>query len=350
MKISSYISTSPPLLRDFLTYISTIRGKSDLTSQEYFLDMRMFFRFLKQFRGKVPDGMPFDQIPIDDIDLPFVRDVTLSETYSFLQFIAHDRPQHQNSPSTAFGLGAAARARKISSIRAFFRYLTEKAALLEVNPVSNLESPSMRKTLPRYLSTPDCMALLQHVDGTYADRDYCILTFFLNCGMRVSELVNLNLADISLDDQTIRLLGKGNKERILYLNDACLDAYDRYLPTRITPHERDRNALFTSRNRNRISAATVKWLVKKYISEAGLDATKYSAHKLRHTAATLMYQSGVDIRTLQSVLGHVNLDTTMIYTHINDKNVRDAAIRNPLANVLRGAGGLADGDKLPDDE
>lgn len=333
--MSSYAAGAPPLVRDFLTYISTIRGKSAQTAHEYFLDLRMFLRYIKRLRGLAPSDQPFDEIEIADVDLPFLRDVTLSETYSFLEFIASERPQRKNSASTAYGLSAKSRARKISSLRAFYRYLTEKRALFEVNPMLNLDSPSTRKTLPRYLSVEDSMSLLEHIDGAYAERDYCILTFFLNCGMRVSELVGLSLHDISLSDRTVRVLGKGNKERMLFLNDACVAAYERYLPTRITPHEKDKHAVFISRNRNRINVQTVKWLVKKYLGAAGLDSTKYSAHKLRHTAATLMYQNGVDIRTLQTVLGHTNLDTTMIYTHIDDVNVREAADRNPLAHVQR---------------
>lgn len=331
--ISSYYAECPPLLRDFMTYISTIRGKSDQTAHEYFLDLRMFLRYLKGLRGLAPAGTPYEQIDITDIDLAFIKDITLSDVYSFLEFIAHDRPQHQNSVATEYGLSASARARKTSSIRAFFKYLTDKANLLDYNPVNNLESPSQRRSLPKYLSLEDCMSLLEHVDGPYVERDYCILTIFLNCGLRVSELVGINLNDIR--DRSLRILGKGNKERMLFLNDACADAVARYLPHRIKPHDSDRNALFTSRKRNRISAQTVKWLVKKYLQQAGLDDEKYSAHKLRHTAATLMYQNGVDIRTLQNVLGHVRLDTTMIYTHIDDMNIKAAAERNPLAQVQR---------------
>ena len=197
--------------------------------------------------------------------------------------------------------------------------------------MSNLESPTIRKTLPVYLTTDDSLKLLESVQGEYAERDYCILTLFLNCGLRVSELVGLNLTDFQGD--TVRVLGKGNKERTVYLNDACKAALERYLPKRITPHDRDKNALFISRNRNRINVQTVKWLVKKHLEQAGLDTQKYSAHKLRHTAATLMYQNGVDIRTLQSILGHTSVNTTMIYTHIEDSSLREAATKNPLASV-----------------
>ncbi len=340
--IASYAADAPQLLQDFLTYIATIRGKSYQTAHEYYLDLRMFFRFLKQKRQLVSMDMPFDEIPIDDVDLTFLRDVTLSETYAFLDFIAHERPQHRNSPSTEYGLGSAARARKTSSIRIFYRYLTEKAALFDVNPVAHLEFPSQKQSLPRHLTVQDSIDLLQHVQGPFASRDFCILTFFLNCGMRVSELVGINLSDIR--EGSLRILGKGNKERILYLNEACQNALDDYLPDRLTPHERDKNALFVSKHRNRINVQTVKWLVKKYLNYAGLDSNKYSVHKLRHTAATLMYQSGVDVRTLQTVLGHANLDTTMIYTHVNDENVRAATNRNPLAALRRKS---SDEEELP---
>lgn len=338
--IAEYAHDAPPLLRDFLVYMTTIRGKSPKTSFEYFLDLRLFLRFLKLDRGLTPRTTPFEEISIFDVDAALLRSVTLRDVYDFLTYIAEERPTQANSPATEYGLAANSRARKVSSLRSFFKYLTDKAGVLEANPISGLELPSKRKELPRYLTAEDSMQLLDSVDGPYADRDYCILTLFLNCGMRVSELVGLNLTDIQ--EGTIRVRGKGNKERMLYLNEACADALARYLPTRIQPHEADRNALFVSRNRNRINPQTVKWLVKKYITAAGLDPTKYSAHKLRHTAATLMYQNGVDIRTLQNVLGHARVDTTMIYTHIADQNVRDAAERNPLSHVTRGQKPAAD--------
>ena len=245
--------------------------------------------------------------------------------------MAQSRPTQQNSNHTNYGLSVNSRARKVSAIRAFFRYLTDKQHVLEVNPVSGLEAPTVRKSLPTYLTTDDSVRLLESVTGPYAERDYCILTFFLNCGMRVSELVGLNLTDFK--DDTVRVLGKGGKQRTVFLNDACLAALEQYLPKRLEPNEQDADALFVSKKRNRINVQTVKWLVKKYIGQAGLDLQKYSAHKLRHTAATLMYQNGVDIRTLQSILGHSSVDTTMIYTHIENENMREAAARNPLAEI-----------------
>lgn len=329
--MSEYAADAPRILRDFLTYISTIQGKSAKTAHEYYFDLRLFFRVVKYHKGLVPKDMPLEQIPIDDIDIEFLKDITLSDVYDYLEYMSGERPTQQNSTATHYGLSGTSRARKVSAIRALFRYLTDKKHVLDVNPVSNLESPVIRKSLPVYLTTDDSVRLLESVQGEFAERDYCILTLFLNCGLRVSELVGLNLSDFQGD--TVRVLGKGNKERTVYLNDACNAALQQYLPKRIAPHDRDKNALFISRNRNRISVQTVKWLVKKYLGQAGLDTHKYSAHKLRHTAATLMYQNGVDIRTLQNILGHTSVDTTMIYTHIEDSNLREAAAKNPLAAV-----------------
>lgn len=324
----------PQILRDFLIYMETIRGKSEKTIDEYFLDLRMFFRFMKRKNGIVPEETEFDTISISDIDIKMIRDITLSDAYEFLNYTAKERLKHAGSESSGIGLIASSRARKISALRSFFRYLTDKRQLLEYNPIQNLDYPSIKKSLPQYLSVEDSIKLLESVEGPYQERDYCILTIFLNCGLRVSELVGLNTTDIQ-DDQ-LRVLGKGNKERMLYLNEACLNALEAYFPHRLLPPPGpDKNALFVSRNRRRISARTVKWLVEKYIIMAGLDPEKYSAHKLRHTAATLMYQNGVDIRTLQDVLGHTNLNTTMIYTHIEDSDVRTASKLNPLSHIVR---------------
>ncbi len=340
--ISEYAYDAPPLLRDFLVYIATIKGKSEQTAYEYYLDLRFFLRYLLHSRKLVPMDMPFDEIPFQSVDAEFLKTITLSEVYDYLGYIAQQRPRQHNSPNTEYGLCATSRARKVASLRAFFKYLTVKTHILEVNPVAELDSPSLPKRLPKYLTLDDSKALLAHVDGAFAARDYCILTLFLNCGMRVSELAGINLQDIR--ENTLRVIGKGNKERTLYLNDACIAALEAYLPERIVPHPADKNALFTSRNRNRLSVPTIKMLVKKHLAAAGLDTHKYSTHKLRHTAATLMYQNGVDLRTLQTVLGHRSVDTTMIYTHIQDENVRAAALNNPLASVTRGKKKSAEAD------
>jgi len=331
MDLQAIRTESPRILLDFLTYTETIRGKSTKTAQEYYLDLRLFLRFIKRSRGLVPSDTPFAEISISDLDENFFRSITLSDAYDYLLYLTNDRPKHQNSPMTAYGDIASTRARKISTIRSFFNYLTEKIHILETNPMAQLDSPKRKKALPQYLSASDSMQLLSNVDGEYPERDYCILTFFLNCGMRVSELTGINMSDIQ--DNRLRILGKGNKERTVYLNEACLLALRAYLPKRIHPLPQFQNALFISRNRKRISPSTVKWLVKRHLMVAGLDASKYSVHKLRHTAATLMYQNGVDVRTLKDVLGHVSLDTTMIYTHLSDENMQKAADKNPLSGV-----------------
>ena len=322
----------PKIIRDFLVYMETIRGKSKKTADEYYLDLRVFFRYVKLSRELVPDEMEFDDIPIDDVDVDLVRSITLSDIYDYMNYLGRDRVIVRNRSIVGCGLGPAARARKTSSLRTFFKYLNTKAKLLDTNPLLELEHPKLKKTLPRHLTVDESVRLLSHVDGPNAERDYCILTLFLNCGLRVSELVSANIGDIS--DRTLKVTGKGNKERIVYLNEACVDSLERYFVVRNQlPIPKTERALFISRNHQRISISTVKWLVKKHIAEAGLDPEKYSAHKLRHTAATLMYQNGVDVRTLQTVLGHESLNTTRIYTHVSDEQVKSAIEHNPLAGV-----------------
>lgn len=336
--MTDYRTEAPPILRDFLTYHQAIQGHSLKTVDEYFLDLRNFFRYIKLEKGLVPRTTPLDEIDIMDVDLDLVRSVTLSDVYSYLDYLSRDRAQHPNSDQTDYGLKASTRARKVAAIRSFYKYLTNKAKLLAENPMQELDSPRMKKTLPRYLDLDSSIQLLESVDGEFRERDRCILTLFLNCGLRISELIGLNLTDVRGDQ--LRVLGKGNKERILYLNDACVQAIQDYLPARNEMHPIDARALFLSRRRTRISKAAVEKMVKKYLLKAGLDPTQYSPHKLRHTAATLMLQNGVDVRTLQEVLGHENLNTTQIYTHVDNENLRLAAKANPL-------GSLGTGQKKP---
>ncbi len=316
-----YRTEAPPILRDFLVYHETIQGHSRKTVDEYYLDLRNFFRFLKQNKNLIPKDMPLDDVSIDDADLALVRDVTLTDIYSYMNYLSRDR-----------GLNNASRARKVATIRSFYKYLTNKAKLLDTNPVQDLDSPRLKKSLPKYLNLDESLELLDSVDGKNSTRDYCILTLFLNCGLRISELVNLNKTDVRVDQ--LRVLGKGNKERMLYLNDACQRALEDWLTERDTLTLVDQNALFvTLQNRRRISTAAVHKLVKKHLAAAGLDSSQYSSHKLRHTAATLMLQNGVDVRTLQEVLGHDHLNTTQIYTHVDNEDLRTAARANPLGRV-----------------
>lgn len=327
-------SDAPQVLRDFLVYHETIRGHSKNTVDEYYLDLRTFFRYLKLSRGLVPRSSELEDISISDIDVPFIAKVTLAEIYDYLAFLSRDRVKQPNSAEPEFGLTASSRARKIAAIRSFFKYMTVKAKLLDENPVQDLDSPKLPKTLPRYLTLEESQRLLSAVDGRNKERDYCILCIFLNCGLRISELVGMNVNDYR--GETLRVVGKGNKERTVYLNDACRAALDAWLDVRRNLVPPRISAMFLSNRRTRISVDSVQVLVKKYLKRAGLDASLYSTHKLRHTAATLMLQNGVDVRTLQEVLGHENLNTTQIYTHIDNAELRTAAAANPLSHFSPG--------------
>ena len=311
-----------PLLKEYLFYQQTIRQKSLKTIDEYFLDLRTFFRFMKIFRGLVPADTEFDGIAIDDIDLDFLKKIDLTDAYEFMNYMQRER-----------GNAACARARKCSSLKGFFKYLTKKKHYLEKDPVEELELPKKKKSLPKYLTLEQSIELLNAVDGDNRERDYAILTLFLNCGLRVSEMAGLNYTDIR-SDNTIRVLGKGNKERVIYLNEACRNAVNDYMRVRPVDGVKDKNALFISRNHRRLSVKTIQAMVYKYLEKIGLSAQGYSCHKLRHTAATLMYQhGGVDVRVLKDVLGHENLGTTEIYTHLSNEQMKNAAESNPLAHI-----------------
>lgn len=317
----STLTDCPEILKRFLVYLQTIKGKSPKTVYEYFLDIRMFFRFLKRNRGIVSADMEFEEITISDVSIDLLRTVTLSEVYDFLYYVLNDR-----------GDIAPTRSRKSSALRTFFSYLTVKVNLLDVNPVAELEVPAQRKRLPKYLTLEECLQLLSSIEGSYAERDYCITVLFLNCGIRLSELVGININDIKGD--TLRVVGKGDKERSIHLNKACLDAIEQYMRVRPNDMAKDKRALFISRQGNRISDKVVQANMKKYLKMSGLEDKGYSVHKLRHTAATLMYQhGGVDLRILKEILGHQNLATTEIYTHIASRQVEEAFESNPLAKV-----------------
>jgi len=327
-----YRTDSPQILRDFLVYHETIRGHSKNTVNEYYLDLRNFLRYLKLSRGHVARDCELDDINIMDVDVPFLQKVTLIEVYEYLAYLSRDRVKNKNADDVQYGLTATSRARKIAAIRSFFKYLTVKAHVLDENPIADLDAPKIPKTLPRYLSLEESRQLLMAVDGKNKARDYCIVCLFLNCGLRISEIVGLNVSDIKGD--SLRVLGKGNKTRIVYLNEACVHAINEYLQERKLIAAIDKNALFLSNRRKRMSTDAVHAMVKKTLKAAGLDASKYSSHKLRHTAATLMLSNGVDVRTLQEVLGHDNLNTTQIYTHIDNTELRIAAAANPLASFM----------------
>lgn len=321
----------PTILRDFLTYHETIKGQSAKTISEYYLDLRMFLRFIKLMRGDMPLNTQLENIDIRDIDLDFVRTITTSDIFEFLSYLANDRVVNPDSAAPDYGISPAARARKLSAIKSFYKYLTVRTKQLSENPVADLEYPKLRKSLPKYLTLEQSAALLQAVSGPNEKRDYSILMLFLNCGIRRSELVNLNITDVYAD--RIRVLGKGNKERFVYFGSSCRKAIDAYMEERSQKVLSDNRALFGSRDSNRISVTAVHRLVKKALLQAGLDSTQYSAHKLRHTAATMMLSGGVDVKTVQEVLGHENLNTTQIYTHIENTELKIAADANPLSKL-----------------
>lgn len=325
-----YRAEAPEIIRSFLIYHETVKGHSRKTVDEYYLDLRTFFRYMKIVKNRVPRDTPLEDISISDVDLAFVGSVTLSDVYDYLGYMSRDRVKNQNATDPEYGLNSASRARKISTIRSFYKYLTLKTHQLESNPIQDLDSPKIMKSLPRYLTLNESEQLLDSVDGKNKERDYCILTVFLNCGLRISELVGLNLTDVRADH--LRVLGKGNKERIVYINDAVADAINDYLAVRKTIAPGGERALFLSARRERISKSTVHALVKKHLGAAGLDESKYSSHKLRHTAATLMLHNGVDVRTLQELLGHEHLNTTEIYTHVENQGLRQAALLSPLSS------------------
>jgi integrase/recombinase XerC len=312
----------PMIVQQYAMYLRNIRGLSAKTVTEYCFDLRTFFRFLKRFRKIVPADTALDEIDITDIDIAFIRSITTMDIFEFMNYVADDR---NNISST--------RQRKSSSLKSFFKYLTVHEKLLDENPAENLTPPKKKKSLPHFLSLEQSMELLRAVDGPDRERDYCMLVLFLNCGMRLSELVRINISDVIYNSSTIRILGKGNKERMVYLNDACLEAIKSYLEVRPKDGVIDRDALFLSKRKTRISPKTVQFIVKKYLDKIGLSGPGYSVHKLRHTAATLMYQYGdVDIRVLQDILGHENLGTTEIYTHTSNAQMEEAAKSNPLAS------------------
>ena len=319
-----FLLSAPEIIKGFLVYSETIKNKSENSVNEYYTDLRTFFRYIKMIRGLVSKEIEFKKIDILDIDIELVKTITLQDLYSFLVFCKNDL---NNSPTT--------RARKCSVLKIYFKYLTLNTHQLDKNPAELLEAPKATSSLPKYLSLEDSIQLLESVDGSNKERDYCIITLFLNCGLRLSELCGINLSDISGDGR-LRVLGKGRKERIIYLNSACVDAITEYLKVR--PNDgvpsNHKNALFISRNKRRISNKTVQHIVYTFLDKAGLGGLGLSTHKLRHTAATLMYQQGkVDVRALKEVLGHANLNTTQIYTHLSDEHIKSAFEANPLSNI-----------------
>ncbi|MEN8905961.1 MAG: tyrosine recombinase XerC [Clostridiales bacterium] len=317
----------PNYLIDYLNYLETIQNNSSGTVKEYYYDLRLFLRYIKVVRTSIEDltlkDFDIDSVDVKNLDFDIIKYVELSQLYQFMSFVTRDR---ENSSTS--------RARKVASIKSFYRYLKNKAKILSENPAADLESPKIDKTVPKYLNIAESKSLLNSVTGEFVERDYAILILFLNCGLRLSELVSIDINNIKNDSIVIK--GKGSKERTVYLNESCIEAIDVYMKIRPKNNIIDREALFLSKRKKRISNKTVQYLVKKYIKLSGLDPKRYSTHKLRHTAATLMYRYGnVDIRSLQEILGHESITTTEIYTHIDNNHLRNATKKNPLSDYKK---------------
>lgn len=329
MNITQEYSDFPEIIREFITYKLAIQGCSLKTVSEYSLDLKNFFKYYLACKQGMPtDKKTLEDISIMGVDLETVKAVRTGDIYQYLFYVTEARDN-----------AGAAKARKLSSIKEFYKYLVAKRCYFTENPAINIESPKQKKALPKYLSLEESVNLLETVkndnNSKTTVRDFAIITLFLNCGMRVSELVGISLNDVDRELRSLRVVGKGNKERIIYLNEACKDAIAKYLTERLNVKTQEgENALFLSSREQRISVKTVQWMVYKYLDMSGLESKRYSVHKLRHTAATLMYQSGnVDVRVLKDILGHEQLNTTQIYTHVSNDSMEAAMSCNPLANM-----------------
>lgn len=312
----------PEYLTEYLFYLKVIKGRSERTVEAYYIDLRQFLRYLKMINSGISD-VEFNKIEIKDVPLEYLKNFTLNDAIEFLYFTSD---VNHNSTIT--------RARKAASLKGFFKYLTKNTNIIEKDPVKDLEMPTLKKTLPKFLSLEQSLELLNSIESSNIPRDYCIITLFLNCGMRLSELVGLNISDINFTEHTMRLLGKGNKERIIYINNACIDSINNYLQSR--DFSRDQKALFLSKFNKRISTRRVQQIIENALKSANLMQKGLSTHKLRHTAATLMYQHGnVDTLVLKEVLGHKSIATTEIYTHVSSEKLKNAADSSPLSNVKK---------------
>lgn len=316
-----------PILEQYMNYMQAVRERSSLTMKEYHYDLVMFFRFLLRDRGIISPDTNFREISIHGVDETFLRSITTDDLFVFLIYLSRER---KASPAT--------RARKAATLKSFFKYLYLKKKIILSDPSYELDSPKIARRLPHYLSLDESITLLDtasSADSESRDRDYLMLTLFLNCGLRLSELAGINLPNIH--ENTLTVIGKGNKERTIYLNAACIHALQSYLEVRPKEGLRDPQALFISRFKQRISNQMVQSVVKRLLKQAGIDTKFYSVHKLRHTAATLMYKYGqVDIRSLQTILGHSSVATTQIYTHVDDESLHAAVEKNPLADIIAG--------------
>jgi len=317
-------SENPDFLNDYILYLRVVKNCSQRTVNEYYSDIRLFLKYIRIMKDLNYSHETIYNVSIKDFNITLLKDLTLHDFYEYIFYLADERDNNEKS-----------RARKTSSLKSFFNYLTNNVHLLETNPIANIEMPTQKKSIPKFLSLEESLKLLSSIDSNNYKRDYCIITLFLNCGMRLSELVGINKNDIDFTEKRLRLLGKGNKERIVYLNNACIDSLKEYLNSRENPPS-EPQALFLSKFNKRISKRRVQQIVENALKNANLDGLGYSTHKLRHTAATLMYQHGnVDTLVLKEILGHESISTTEIYTHISNRDLQKATESSPLANIKK---------------
>lgn len=313
----------PLFFKNFLTYTETIKGKSTNTVNEYYYDLRLFLKYIALFKQPIWNLEKLHDMDISKITIDDIKSIDLQYLYDYMSFCQN---QLHNSPTT--------RCRKTASLKSFYKYLKNKVNLIQNNPASELESPKLKERLPKYLNVEECVDLLNIVDGKFKERNYCLVTFLLNCGLRLSEIVSLNMEDISSDKLSV--IGKGNSERDIYINEACIFALNDYLKVRpITDKNISPSPLFLSERKTRIGKRMVQTIIKNYIKQAGLNSKKYTTHTCRHTAATLMYQGGTDIQTLKEILGHKHISSTTIYTHVHSQQKKDAMMSNPLSDIKR---------------
>ncbi len=315
-------SDNPEYINEYLVHLRVVKMLSERTIEEYYFDIRLFLKYIRAVQTNT--DLDIEDMKISDVAPDDLKKISVTDIYNFIFYTSDERHNKDR-----------ARYRKISALRSFFKYLTKVAHLVDADPMRDIEVPSPKSSMPRFLSLNESMRLLNASNNSESVRNYCIITLFLNCGMRLSELVGINVSDVDFYENRMRVLGKGRKERMVYLNNACVESINNYLAVRNENQKaKSEPALFISNRGTRISKRRVQQIVEETLKLAGLDGKGLSTHKLRHTAATLMYQYGdADVLTLKELLGHSSTATTEIYTHLNDERVRNAVENNPLANI-----------------
>ena len=324
---------SPEYLNYYLKYIRYILLYSETTVNEIYADIRTFFRYLivinneKEYANLTKDN--FKEIKIKEVSLEMLEAIKPYTINDYLYFLRYTL---DNSAKT--------RNRKLSSLKNFFKYLADNN-LISFNPTQHAKYGNVEKRLPKYLTLNDSKTLLSKTitsNKRNTIRDYAIECIFLNCCLRLSELVGLNFTDMKLDERTIKITGKGSKQRIIYINDATFEAINEYLKIRpkLDKTNKDYNALFLSERKKRISRRTVQTITENCLKMA-FDGSKDNlhTHSLRHTGATLMHnENNANIVIIQKILGHEQLSSTEIYTHITNKKMKEIMQNCTISSIL----------------